>query len=203
MFVSFEAINMLLYNFSSSLIWLAESSDLNISSISIYICVCLMQIPTAVLQNTCVWQTLACPDTITVINLACAALIMTTVSDYHLSERRSQVEIPADTCTIAGDWKHSHLTREFAGTPCIMHAVSRLFILENGDVSCVSITVLYYSSKQMQIVLGMMKNCCLPSANIDMRQWFQLVITLHISLFYFPNTKILQHFLVISKIYNT
>ncbi len=94
------------------------------------------------------------------------------------------------------------LLRENLLAPCIMHAVSRLVILENGDVSCVSLTVLYYSSKQMQIMLGMMENCCLPSANIYMRQWFQLVITLHISLFYFPNTKILQQFLLISMIYN-
>ncbi len=94
------------------------------------------------------------------------------------------------------------LLRDNLLAPCIMHAVSRLVILENGDVSCVSLTVLYYSSKQMQIMLGMMENCCLPSANIYMRQWFQLVITLHISLFYFPNTKILQQFLLISMIYN-
>ncbi len=93
--------------------------------------------------------------------------------------------------------------RENLLAPCIIHAVSRLFILENRDVSCLSITALYYSSKQMQIMLGMMENCCLPSANIYMRQWFQLVITLHISLFYFPNTKILQNFLLISMIYNT
>ncbi len=158
---------MLLYNSSSPLIWLAESADLKISSISRSLCVVLCKFPQLyyktlvydkhwrVLINYSHKSGLRCSnnDNSKWLPFVWALLHFCSFIKVRYQPRRVQLL----------EFGNTVILREHLLAPCIMHAVSRLCILENGNVSSVLITVLYYRSNQMQIVLGMMGNCCASS----------------------------------------